>query len=80
MQDVPTIEKKVRQPTKKLPTDRLAFDKQIALLRGWVAASGATGKAVGNKEVAEIVKMASSRMVCRQTRRLLQRHRTDPRS
>ena len=49
MQDVPTIEKKVRQPTKKLPTDRLAFDKQIALLRGWVAASGATGKAGGTR-------------------------------
>jgi len=52
--------KKSRQPTKKLPTDRLAFEKQKDLLRGWVAASGASGKPVGNQDVAGIVKMAAS--------------------
>ncbi len=51
---------KRRKPNKSLPTDRIKFDKQLDLLRAFVAASGPTGKAVTNKEVADIVRMAET--------------------
>jgi hypothetical protein len=45
------------KPMKVLPTDRIAFPKQLDLLRAYAAASGPTGKAVTNAEVGSIVKM-----------------------
>lgn len=48
------------KPTKYLPTDRITFPRQLDLLRGFAAASGATGKIVTNNEVGEIVKMTGS--------------------
>lgn len=43
------------RPVKNLPTDRLSFDKQLSVLRGYAAASGPEEKAVGNNEVSQIV-------------------------
>jgi hypothetical protein len=57
---VGTPEKKRRLPTKSIPTDRLTVPKQLDLLRAWAAASGADSKAVTNRDVAAIVKMAET--------------------
>jgi hypothetical protein len=45
-------------PTKPIPTDRIAFSKQLDLLRAWAAASGPTGKPASLKEVSQIMKMS----------------------
>jgi hypothetical protein len=56
--DAPEPTKVVKaKPTKILPTDRLAFDKQLSVLRGYVAASGPERKAVSNKDVGSIVQI-----------------------
>lgn len=44
-------------PTKVLPTDRLSFDKQMAGIRGYAAASGPERRAVGNRDVGVIVQI-----------------------
>lgn len=48
------------RPTKFLPSERIAFPKQLDILRGWAAASGPLRKPVTNNDVAEIVKMQPS--------------------
>src|SRR2546427_12477319 len=58
-QEQPTKAKKSR-PTKYLPTDRIAPQKQLDLLRAWGAASGPSGKAGTNGDVASIVGLSSS--------------------
>lgn len=45
------------KPTEALPTERIAFQKQLDLLRAYATASGREGKVVRIKEVAGIVKM-----------------------
>lgn len=47
------------RPQRPLPTNRIAYPKQLDLLRAYVAASGPTGKAVANKDVAGIVKLSA---------------------
>jgi hypothetical protein len=47
------------KPTRSLPTDRIAFPKQLDILRAFAAASGQSGKGVTNSEVAAIVNMKS---------------------
>lgn len=47
------------KPTKVLPTARIAFGKQMDILRAYAAASGPNNKLVTLREVSEIVKMAS---------------------
>jgi hypothetical protein len=48
------------KPAKPLPTNRIKFNKQLDLLRAYVAASGTSGKPVGNKEVADIAGMVET--------------------
>lgn len=48
------------KPTKILPTDRIAFQKQLDLLRAYAAASNSGAKAVSNKDVADMMKMADT--------------------
>ena len=71
MYDVRIMQKNERQvrvkrsgkgtaPTKRLPTSRIAFPKQLDLLRAWVAASDQGIKAVDNADVARIARMASA--------------------
>lgn len=48
------------RPTKPLPTDRIAFPKQLDILRAYAAASGSSNKAVSNRAVADIVGMNPS--------------------
>jgi hypothetical protein len=49
------------KPTKPLPTSRIAYQKQIDILRAYAIATEANGgKAVTNNEVAAIVKMAAT--------------------
>lgn len=43
------------KPLKVLPTDRVSFEKQLAVLRGYAAASGSDKKPVSNSDVASIV-------------------------
>lgn len=45
------------KPIKVLPTERLGFEKQLSVLRGYAAASAADRKAVSNKEVGIIVQI-----------------------
>ncbi|MDK9713512.1 MAG: hypothetical protein OEL86_05275 [Sulfuritalea sp.] len=45
------------KPIKVLPTERLGFEKQLGVLRGYAAASGAERKAVSNKDVGSIVQI-----------------------
>ncbi|MBI5429486.1 MAG: hypothetical protein HY938_03390 [Nitrosomonadales bacterium] len=45
------------KPVKVLPTERLGFEKQLGVLRGYAAASGAERKAVSNKDVGAIVQI-----------------------
>jgi hypothetical protein len=46
------------KPTKALPTVRIAFGKQLDLLRAYAAASGPAARMVNLKDVAEIVQMS----------------------
>lgn len=46
------------KPNKALPTVRIAFAKQLDLLRAYAAASGPTSRMVNLKDVAEIVQMS----------------------
>jgi hypothetical protein len=43
------------KPLKVLPTDRVGFEKQLAVLRGYAAASGPDKRPVSNSDVASIV-------------------------
>lgn len=45
------------RPVKALPTDRLSFPKQLEVLRAYAVASGQTGKAVTNSDVANLTKL-----------------------
>lgn len=45
------------KPVKVLPTERLGFEKQLGVLRGYAAASGAERKAVSNRDVGAIVQI-----------------------
>jgi len=56
----PATSTALSKPNKYLPTDRITFNRQLDLLRGWGAASGLNGKVVSNEEVAKIVDMAAS--------------------
>jgi hypothetical protein len=56
---VPPAKPKDR-PTKTLPTDRIAFSRQLDILRAYAAASGPTGQAVTNDAVGKIVQLNSS--------------------
>ena len=47
------------RPKKPLPTSRIAFGKQLDLLRAWANASGPSGKVVTNRDVAGIVSMSA---------------------
>ncbi len=53
----PKPRKEGSRPARSLPTNRIAFAKQLDILRAYAAASGPTGKTVRLREVAEIVKM-----------------------
>ncbi|MDB5811397.1 MAG: hypothetical protein JWN94_3519 [Betaproteobacteria bacterium] len=46
-----------KKPTKVLPTDRVAFTRQLAVLRGYAAAAGADRKGVSNEEVCKVVNL-----------------------
>jgi hypothetical protein len=52
--------KKRNRPNKPLPTDRIAFSKQLDILRAFAAAHTSSGKAVSYKEVAGIVNMSDT--------------------
>lgn len=43
------------KPTRFLPTNRIAFENQLNILRGYAAASGPSVKAVTNEDVAKVV-------------------------
>jgi hypothetical protein len=45
------------RPVKALPTDRLSFPKQLEVLRAYAVASGQTGKAVTNSDLANLTKL-----------------------
>ncbi len=47
------------KPKRALPTERIAFGRQIDLLRAWGAASGVSGKPVSLAEVAKVAGMAT---------------------
>lgn len=47
-------------PREQLPTARIAFPQQLNILRAYAAASGASHKAVGNDEVADIVQLSKT--------------------
>lgn len=51
--------KKLRS-TKPLPTNRVAFVKQLEIIRDYAAACGDARKAVANKQVADIVRLKSA--------------------
>lgn len=48
------------RPARVLPTERIAFAKQLELLRAYAAASGSAGKSVLPKDVAPLVKMSAA--------------------
>jgi hypothetical protein len=50
----------IAKPNKPLPTVRIAFAKQLDILRAYAAASGPTSKMVVAKDVADIVQMSAS--------------------
>lgn len=56
---VPPAKPKDR-PTKTLPTERIAFSRQLDILRAYAAASGPTGQPVTNDAVGKIVQLNSS--------------------
>jgi hypothetical protein len=47
------------RPSRPLPTNRIAFPKQMELLRAYAALSGPQSRPVGNKALAGIVKLAA---------------------
>lgn len=47
-------------PQEVLPTDRIAFEKQLLLLLAYAAASDSGQKTVGNEDIASLVEMNSS--------------------
>lgn len=49
------VRKAKNRPTKPLPTNRMAFQKQLDVLRAYAAVNATTGRAVLNKEVGEVV-------------------------
>ena len=49
-----------RKLSKQLPTDRIKFDKQVAIIRAFAATSGPTRRAVSNKEVAPLVNVTDA--------------------
>lgn len=51
---------KVPLPTKRLPTDRIKIDKQIDIVRAYVACSGTERKPVRVKQAAEVVDLAEA--------------------
>jgi hypothetical protein len=53
---------KRQKPTKILPTERMAFQKQLDLLRAYAIAYESKGKPVNNADVAAILKMAATTM------------------
>lgn len=48
------------KPTKPLPTARIAFTKQLDVLRAYAAISGQSAKPATNKEVGDIMKMVET--------------------
>jgi hypothetical protein len=56
----PLDKTKRQRPTKPLPTDRIAFPKQLDILRAYAVAHETTGRPVTNAEIGNIVKMAAS--------------------
>src|SRR5271157_4144845 len=56
--DGPKVKK--ARPAKVLPTDRIAFPRQLDLLRAYAIASGPTGKAVSLNDVASVMKLTAS--------------------
>lgn len=48
------------RPRKALPTTRIAFSKQLDILRAYAAASGPTRKSVTNSDIEDIIKMKAS--------------------
>lgn len=54
------IKKIAPKPAKVLPTDRIAFLKQLELLRAYAAAYGSTQKPVTNEEIAKITNLHTS--------------------
>ncbi len=57
---IPSPTKTKIRPTKPLPTERIAFNRQLEILRAYAAANAPTGQAVSNETVAEIVKLNAS--------------------
>src|SRR5262245_55574709 len=51
---------KVPEPTQPLPTDRITFEKQLMLLRAYVAATDQGTKAASNEDVGAVIKMQGS--------------------
>ena len=51
---------KTSKQRRTLPTPRIAFTKQLDILRAWGAASGPGKKPVGLKDAAQLVKMAEN--------------------
>lgn len=54
---VATLQVPRQKPTKALPTDRIAFPKQLDLLRAYAVASGPNKRQVSLAEVAALIKM-----------------------
>lgn len=52
-----TRQRRTSKPSKPLPTTRIAFAKQLDILRAYAAASQPDGKSVSNSAVAELLKM-----------------------
>lgn len=50
-----TTKQSKAKPIKVLPADRVGFDKQLAILRGYAAASGVEKKSVSNADVGSVV-------------------------
>lgn len=51
------------KPTRFLPTNRIAFENQLNILRGYAAASGASLKSVTNDDVAKVIGTTTSSTV-----------------
>jgi hypothetical protein len=58
MRPTPTEPKSAPQPSRKLPTDRVAFNKQLDIMRAYGLASQGGTKAVHYSTAAEMVQMA----------------------
>jgi hypothetical protein len=53
----PASKQERARPSRRLPTPRLSFDKQMEVLRAYGAASGVERRAVSNAEVAAVVRL-----------------------